>query len=29
MGLNAGDELEIRLGRKHIHLHQIGADEEE
>jgi hypothetical protein len=29
MGLNAGDELEIRLGRKHIHLHQIGADDEE
>jgi hypothetical protein len=29
MGLNAGDELEIRLGRKHIHLRQIGADDEE
>jgi hypothetical protein len=28
MGLKAGDELEIRLGRKHIHLHQIGNEEE-
>ncbi len=29
MGLKAGDELEIRLGRKHIHLHQVGAEDEE
>lgn len=29
MGLNPGDELEIRLGRKHIHLKQLGADESE
>jgi len=29
MGLQAGDELEIRLGRKHIHLRQVGADDEE
>ncbi|NUN67726.1 hypothetical protein HCU40_24230 [Pseudanabaena biceps] len=29
MGLKAGDELEIRLGRKHIHLRQVGADDEE
>ena len=28
MGLKPGDELEIRLGRKHIHLRQIDADEE-
>jgi hypothetical protein len=27
MGLNPGDELEIRLGRKHIHLKQLGMDE--
>lgn len=25
MGLEPGDELEIRLGRKHIHLKQLGA----
>jgi len=25
MGLKPGDELEIRLGRKHIHLKQLGA----
>ena len=29
MGLHAGDELEIRLGRKHIHLRQVGADDTE
>ena len=29
MGLVQGDEFEITLGRKHIHLRQIGADEEE
>ncbi len=28
MGLQPGDEFEITLGRKHIHLKQIGADEE-
>ncbi|MFO8038982.1 MAG: AbrB family transcriptional regulator [Sodalinema sp.] len=29
MGLNPGDEFEISLGRKHIHLKQVGAEEEE
>jgi hypothetical protein len=29
MGLVQGDEFEITLGRKHIHLRQIGVDEEE
>ena len=29
MGLEPGDEFEITLGRKHIHLKQLGADEEE
>jgi hypothetical protein len=29
MGLQAGDEFEIKLGYKHIHLKQIGADVEE
>jgi hypothetical protein len=29
MGLKQGDEFEITLGRKHIQLRQIGADEEE
>ena len=29
MGLQQGDEFEITLGRKHIHLRQIGVDEEE
>ncbi|MDJ0568706.1 MAG: AbrB family transcriptional regulator [Pleurocapsa sp. MO_192.B19] len=29
MGLKQGDEFEITLGRKHIHLRQIGADDEE
>ena len=29
MGLKAGDELEIRLGRKHIHLHQVGIEDDE
>jgi hypothetical protein len=29
MGLKKGDEFEITLGRKHIHLRQIDADEEE
>lgn len=27
MGLRKGDEFEITLGRKHIHLRQIDADE--
>ncbi|MFN9174926.1 MAG: AbrB family transcriptional regulator [Synechocystis sp.] len=29
MNLNVGDEFEITLGRKHIHLKQVGIDEEE
>ncbi|MEM8829767.1 MAG: AbrB family transcriptional regulator [Cyanobacteria bacterium P01_G01_bin.19] len=29
MGLNQGDEFEITLGRKHIHLRQIGVEDEE
>lgn len=29
MGLKQGDEFEITLGRKHIHLRQIGGDDEE
>lgn len=29
MGLKPGDEFEISLGRKHIHLKQLGTDEEE
>ena len=29
MGLEQGDEFEITLGRKHIHLRQIGVDDEE
>ncbi len=29
MGLKPGDEFEITLGRKHIHLKQLAADEEE
>ncbi|KPQ40333.1 MAG: AbrB family transcriptional regulator [Phormidium sp.] len=29
MGLNPGDEFEISLGRKHIHLKQVGAEDEE
>lgn len=29
MGLKAGDELEIRLGRKHIHLRQVGVEDED
>jgi hypothetical protein len=29
MGLKPGDEFEISLGRKHIHLKQIGGDEDE
>lgn len=29
MSLKQGDEFEITLGRKHIHLRQIGADDEE
>jgi len=29
MGLKQGDEFEITLGRKHIHLKQLGVDEEE
>ncbi|BAW95292.1 hypothetical protein NIES970_01950 [[Synechococcus] sp. NIES-970] len=28
MGLKAGDEFEISLGRKHIHLKQLGVDED-
>ncbi|AFZ37850.1 transcriptional regulator [Stanieria cyanosphaera PCC 7437] len=29
MGLKPGDEFEITLGRKHIHLRQLDADEQE
>jgi hypothetical protein len=29
MGLQVGDEFEIKLGYKHIHLKQIGDNEEE
>ena len=29
MGLKPGDEFEITLGRKHIHLKQIGGDDAE
>jgi hypothetical protein len=29
MGLRPGDEFEITLGRKHIHLKQVGAEDEE
>lgn len=29
MNLQPGDEFEISLGRKHIHLRQIGAEAEE
>jgi len=29
MGLQAGDEFEIKLGYKHIHLKQIGVDGDE
>jgi AbrB-like transcriptional regulator len=29
MGLQVGDEFEIKLGYKHIHLKQIGAEVEE
>lgn len=29
MGLASGDEFEITLGRKHIHLKQVGASDEE
>jgi AbrB-like transcriptional regulator len=29
MGLQVGDEFEIKLGYKHIHLKQVGADGEE
>ncbi|MEN9870202.1 MAG: transcriptional regulator AbrB [Cyanobacteriota bacterium] len=29
MGLEQGDEFEITLGRKHIHLRQIGVDDED
>jgi hypothetical protein len=28
MGLQPGDEFEITLGRKHIHLKQLGAEDE-
>ena len=28
MGLKPGDEFEISLGRKHIHLKQLGGDED-
>ncbi len=29
MGLEPGDEFEITLGRKHIHLKQVGAPDED
>ncbi|MEL6223191.1 MAG: AbrB family transcriptional regulator [Cyanobacteria bacterium J06627_8] len=29
MDLKPGDEFEISLGRKHIHLKQVGSDEED
>ncbi|ERN43183.1 hypothetical protein KR51_00000760 [Rubidibacter lacunae KORDI 51-2] len=29
MSLNPGDEFEITLGRKHIHLKQVGAGDDE
>jgi hypothetical protein len=29
MGLKPGDEFDITLGRKHIHLKQVGADDED
>ena len=29
MGLQQGDEFEITLGRKHIHLKQVGAPDED
>jgi hypothetical protein len=29
MGLKAGDEFEIKLGYKHIHLKQLGTDTDE
>lgn len=29
MNLNVGDEFDITLGRKHIHLKQVGVDVEE
>ncbi|GBF81801.1 AbrB family transcriptional regulator [Aphanothece sacrum] len=29
MGLESGDEFEITLGRKHIHLKQVGAFDED
>jgi hypothetical protein len=29
MGLKPGDEFEIKLGYKHIHLKQLGSDKEE
>ncbi|CCQ67453.1 AbrB family transciptional regulator [Crocosphaera watsonii WH 0402] len=29
MGLKSGDEFEITLGRKHIHLKQVGAPNED
>lgn len=29
MGLKPGDKLEIKLGRKHIHLRQIEGDEDD
>jgi hypothetical protein len=29
MGLEPGDEFEITLGRKHIHLKQVGASDDE
>ncbi|AFY37785.1 hypothetical protein Lepto7376_1441 [[Leptolyngbya] sp. PCC 7376] len=29
MNLKPGDEFEISLGRKHIHLKQVGGDDEE
>ncbi|NCT45321.1 MAG: AbrB family transcriptional regulator [Microcystis aeruginosa G11-09] len=29
MGLKPGDEFEITLGRKHIHLKQVGANDDD
>jgi hypothetical protein len=29
MGLKPGDEFEITLGRKHIHLKQVGASDDD
>jgi hypothetical protein len=29
MGLKPGDEFEITLGRKHIHLKQVGVNDDD